>query len=86
MNSGRSFGRQLTSTSVRRCETTPPFFTPGDAAVALEVQRDRDADLLVLEHALQVEVQDGVLGRMPLHVLQDRGLVTSPTFRLMIVE
>ena len=59
-NSGRSFGRQLTSTSLRRCETTPPALTPGDRAVALEVQRDRDADLLVLEHALQVDVQDGV--------------------------
>ena len=52
----------------------PPFFTPGDDRVALEVQRDRDADLLVLEHALQVDVQHGVLRRMPLHVLQDRRL------------
>jgi len=38
------------------------------------VQRDRDADLLVLEHALQVDVQDGVLRRMALHVLQHGGL------------
>jgi hypothetical protein len=30
-NSGRSFGRQLTSTSERMCDTTPPWtFTPGD--------------------------------------------------------
>jgi hypothetical protein len=44
------------------------------AGLALEVQRDRDADLFVLEHALQVHVQHGVLGRVALHVLEHRGL------------
>ena len=41
---------------------------------ALEVQRDRHADVLVLQHALQVHVQDLVLRRMALHVLDDRSL------------
>ena len=41
---------------------------------ALEVQGNRDAYLLVLEHALQVDVQYRVLRRMSLHVLQDGGL------------
>jgi len=43
-------------------------------------------DLLVLEHALQVDVQHGVLRRVALHVLQYGRLLTSPTRRLMIVE
>jgi len=42
--------------------------------LALEVQRDRDADLLVLQHALQVDMQHGVLRRMPLHVFQHGSL------------
>jgi hypothetical protein len=45
-----------------------------------------DADRLVLEHALQVDVQHGVLGRVHLHVLDDRRLRCRPTFRLMMVE
>jgi hypothetical protein len=44
------------------------------AGPTLEVQRDHHADLLVLQHALQVHVQDLVLRRMTLHVLDDRGL------------
>ena len=65
----------LTSTSLSRCDTTPPcVFTPGAAGRALEVQRNRHADLLVLQHALQIHVQDLVLRRMALHVLEDRGL------------
>src|SRR5438477_433581 len=36
-NSGRSFGRQLTSTSARMCETTPPWLlTPGDTLSPLK--------------------------------------------------
>ena len=61
MNSGRSFGRQITSTSFIRCDTMPPcVFTPSAIGFALEVQRDADADLLVLQHALQIHVQDRV--------------------------
>ncbi len=41
---------------------------------APEVQRDGHADLLVLQHALQIHVQDLVLGRMTLHVFQDGSL------------
>ena len=42
--------------------------------VALEVQRHVHPDLLVLQHALEVDVHDLVLVRMALHVLQHRGL------------
>jgi hypothetical protein len=41
---------------------------------APEVQRDRHADLFVLQHALQIHVQDLILGWMTLHVLEDGGL------------
>src|SRR5271154_2538315 len=41
---------------------------------AAEVQRNADADLLVLFDALKVDVHDGVLERMALHILQDRRL------------
>src|ERR1700677_1258980 len=46
----------------------------GRNRLALEVQRNGDADLLVLLDALKVDVHDGILERMPLHVLQDRSL------------
>ena len=46
----------------------------GRARAALEVQRDHHADLLVLQHALQVHVQDLVLRRVALHVLDDGSL------------
>ena len=45
----------------------------GDA-LALEVDRQVDADLLVLDDALQVDVHHDVLRRMHLHVLDDRFL------------
>ena len=63
-NSGRSFGRQTTSTSARRCDTTPPWtFTPGEMRLALEVNRQLDADLLVLDDALQINVHNNVARR-----------------------
>ena len=37
MNSGKSFGRQDTSTSVRMCDTMPPCdLTPGDTAAPVK--------------------------------------------------
>jgi hypothetical protein len=43
--------------------------------LALEVDRDVDADLLVLRHALHVDVHDGVARRVHLQVLDDGGLL-----------
>ena len=61
--------------------------------LALEVQRDADADLVGLHHALQVDVQDGVASRVTLHVLQDRSLrliaypqVQDRAVELLVVE
>ena len=49
MNSGRSFGRQEISTSAMRCDTTPPCdLHARRSGLALEVDRDVDADLLGL--------------------------------------
>ena len=45
------------------------------ASLALEVDRDVDADLLRLHHALHVDVHDGVARRVHLQVLDDRGLL-----------
>ena len=54
-----------------------------DAALGLDADRDRlalemngnaDADLLVLDHALQIDVHDRVTRGMALHVLEDRRL------------
>ena len=46
MNSGRSFGRQVTSTSVSSGATTPPCPSRPARRLALEVNRHVDADLL----------------------------------------
>ena len=43
----------------------------------LEVQRNAHADVLVLQHALQIHVQDLVLGGMTLHILEDRSLLLA---------
>jgi len=45
----------------------------GDA-FALEVDRQPDADLLALHDTLQVDVHHDILGRMHLHILDDRFL------------
>src|SRR5580658_1120183 len=45
-------------------------------ARAPEVDRQTDTDLLVLDHALQVNVHDKVFRRMHLHILDDRLLGT----------
>ena len=75
MNSGRSFGRQETSTSAMRCETTPPCdLHARRRGLALEVDRHVDADLLGLHDALQVDVHDGVARRVHLQILDDRSL------------
>ena len=42
----------------------------GRRRLAVEVQRHVDADRLVLVHALEVDVHDLLLERMPLHVTQ----------------
>ena len=39
------------------------------------MDRDVDADLLVLQHALHVDVHDGVARRVHLQILDDRGLL-----------
>ena len=74
-NSGRSFGRQVTSTSRAhvRHDAALGLDARGDR-LALEVDRQLDADLLVLDDALQVDVHDGILRRVHLHVLDDRCL------------
>ena len=43
--------------------------------LALEVDRDVDADLLRLHDALHVDVHDGVARRVHLQILDDRGLL-----------
>ena len=54
---------------------------------ALEVQRHLHLDLLVLQHALEVDVHDLVLVRVALHVLEHRGLLLSlPTLSARMVE
>ncbi len=75
MNSGRSFGRQVTSTSLLQVRNHAAGLDARRGRFALEVQRNRDADLLVVEDPLQVDVQHGVLRRVTLHVLEDRRLV-----------
>ena len=75
MNSGRSFGRQEISTSAMqvRHDAALALHARG-RGLALEVDRDVDADLLRLQDALQVDVHDGVARRVQLQILDDRGL------------
>ena len=71
MNSGRSFGRQVMSSSVSTWLTiAPETFTAGETLAVDEVQRHLHVDLAVLVDALEVDVQDLVLERVHLHVAQ----------------
>ena len=56
-----------------RHHATLPLHARG-SGLALEVDRDVDADLLGLDHALHVDVHDGVARRVHLQILDDRGL------------
>ena len=56
-------------------------------ALALEVDRQMNLELLVLDHALQIHVHHDVLRRMHLHVAYDRRLrACASTLTLMIEE
>ena len=71
MNSGRSFGRHVMSTSVVTWlhDRAVELHRRRDLAVH-EVQRHLHVDLAVLVDALEVDVQDLVAERMHLHVAQ----------------
>src|ERR1700722_4253441 len=71
MNSGKSFGRHETSVSVRMRHDSPLRFDARRHRSPGEMQRNADANLLVFLDALKIDVHDGILERVPLHVLQD---------------
>jgi len=50
----------------------------GRRGLALEVDRQVQTDLLVLQHALQIDVHDSIARRVHLHVLDDDGLLLGP--------
>ncbi len=65
MNSGRSAGRQVTSISFSTWLTMPPpSFTAAASLGVDEVQRHLHVDLLVGEHALEVDVLHLLAPRM----------------------
>ena len=86
-NSGRSFGRQLISTSWIRCEHDAALrlHARGDR-LALEVDRQTNLQLLVLHHALQIHMHHGIRAGCICTSLTIAGCGCASTFKLMMDE
>jgi hypothetical protein len=78
MNSGRSSGKQVMSSSFSTWLAMPPCFLHAGRLVGVhEVQRHLHVDLLVLGHALEVDVLHLQLERMHVHRAQQNLLVAA---------
>ena len=86
MNSGRSFGRQLTSTSLRRCETMPPALTPGAAASPLKCSGIVMRIFSFSSTRCRSTCSTAFFAGCRCTSFSTAAWLTSPTFRLRIVE
>ena len=87
MYSGRSFGRQETSTSVSSCEITTPAVLPaGDVSLLRKCSGTLHAERFLLVHAQKIHVHHQLLEWMLLQSRTSTFCTLPSTFRSRIEE